>query len=71
VGGSPEIVTDGVTGFLVPPSDPDAMARKLLTYVDHPALAETHGGAGKRRVDERFSLSAMLAAYREIYDALA
>lgn len=71
VGGSPEIVEDGVTGLLVPPSDPEAMAAKLMAYVDDPGLAEAHGSAGHARVLERFSLAAMLDNYRRVYDALA
>jgi sugar transferase (PEP-CTERM/EpsH1 system associated) len=71
VGGSPEIVEDGVTGTLVPPSDPEAMAARLMTYVDDPGLAAAHGRAGHARVLERFSLAAMLDNYRRVYDDLA
>jgi sugar transferase (PEP-CTERM/EpsH1 system associated) len=71
VGGSPEIVEDGVTGSLVPPSDPEAMAARLLAYVDDPGLAVAHGRAGHARVLERFSLAAMLDNYRRVYDDLA
>ena len=70
VGGSPEIVVDGVTGFLVPRADPAAMAARLLAYLDQPGLASAHGQAGLARVQERFSLAAMMAAYGRVYDAL-
>ncbi len=70
VGGSPEIVVDGVTGFLVPRADPSAMAARLEAYVDDPALAVAHGQAGLARVREKFSLGAMMSAYGQVYDAL-
>jgi sugar transferase (PEP-CTERM/EpsH1 system associated) len=70
VGGSPEIVVEGVTGFLVPRGDAGAMAARLGDYVDQPALAAAHGQAGLARIQERFSLAAMMAAYSRVYDAL-
>lgn len=70
VGGNPEIVEDGVTGALVPPADPDAMAQRLLDYVDAPAMVEAQGKAGRARAVERFSLTEMVDGYRRIYDSL-
>jgi glycosyltransferase involved in cell wall biosynthesis len=59
-----------VTGFLVPRGDAGAMAARLGDYVDQPALAAAHGQAGLARIQERFSLAAMMAAYSRVYDAL-
>lgn len=70
VGGTPEIVEDGVTGTLVPPSDSEAMAHGLLTYVDNPVMAETQGSAGRARALDCFSLSGMVESYGRIYDDL-
>lgn len=70
VGGNPEIVEEGVTGLLVPPSDPEALAASLLAYVDDPARARAHGEAGRARALQKFSLSAMLEAYGAIYGDL-
>lgn len=70
VGGSPEIVVDGITGFLVPRADPAAMAARLRAYLEQPGLAAAHGQAGLARVQESFSLAAMMAAYGRVYDAL-
>jgi sugar transferase (PEP-CTERM/EpsH1 system associated) len=67
VGGNPEIVKEGVTGTLVPPSDPATMADRLLAYVDDPGRAEAHGSAGLARVLEKFSMAAMLDGYGAIY----
>ncbi len=58
VAGIPEAVVDGVTGFLVPPSDPAAVADRIARLVGNPALARRLGAAGRSRVLERFDRSA-------------
>jgi glycosyltransferase involved in cell wall biosynthesis len=54
VGAIPEVVDDGVTGLLVPPRDPSALAAAIRTLAEDPALRERLGRAGRRRVLERF-----------------
>lgn len=54
VSGIPEVVEDGVTGWLVPPEDPEALAATLARVLDDPDEARRRGEAGRRRVDERF-----------------
>lgn len=68
VGGNPELVIDGETGLLVPPSDPNAMADALKNYVLNPELMIRHGKAGRRRVEENFSILKMVKAYISIYE---
>ena len=58
VAGIPEAVVDGVTGFLVPPSDPAAVADRTARLVENPALAHRLGAAGRSRVLERFDRAA-------------
>ena len=58
VAGIPEAVVDGVTGFLVPPSDPAAVADRIARLVENPALARRLGAAGRSRVLERFDRAA-------------
>jgi sugar transferase (PEP-CTERM/EpsH1 system associated) len=70
VGGIPEVVDDGVTGILVPPSDPDAMAAALDRYATSPDMASQHGAAGRERVLRKYSMTAMVAAYQGMYDSL-
>lgn len=70
VGGTPEIVEEGQTGLLVPPSDPAAMAQAIRTYVDIPALLLAHGQAGRRRVEQSFSMQSMVQGYLQVYDSL-
>jgi sugar transferase (PEP-CTERM/EpsH1 system associated) len=67
VGGNLELVDDGVTGRLVPTQSPDAIAAALASYVDDRALIQRHGGAGRKRVEERFSIDAMVTQYSELY----
>jgi sugar transferase (PEP-CTERM/EpsH1 system associated) len=70
VGGIPEVVTEGEHGALVPAGDVGALAAALARYSSDPALARTHGAAGRIRVEQRFSMRAMLTAYTGLYDAL-
>jgi sugar transferase (PEP-CTERM/EpsH1 system associated) len=70
VGGIPEVIEDGVTGCVVPPSDAQAMAAALERYVRDPALAARHGAAGRERVLRKYNMTAMVAAYQSLYDDL-
>jgi sugar transferase (PEP-CTERM/EpsH1 system associated) len=70
VGGIPEVIDDGVQGFLVPVGDAEALAEALARYATDPDLRARHGRGGRARVEERFSMRAMLAAYDELYAGL-
>ena len=67
LGGIPEIVEDGVTGYLVPPGDVDALRDRLADLLAHPRRAAAMGVAARARVLERFTWQACaarcLAAY--------
>jgi sugar transferase (PEP-CTERM/EpsH1 system associated) len=67
VGGNPAAVEDGVTGLLVPPRDPGALARAITTIARDPERARRMGREGRRRVEERFSLEAARRANEEVY----
>ena len=68
VGGIPEMITDGVTGLLVPPHEPAALAAGIVRLlVDHP-LADTLGRAGHDLVHDRFCIQLMVNAVEAIYD---
>ena len=68
VGGIPEMVEDGVTGLLVAPRDPDALADAIVRLLtDHP-LADTLGRNGYRLVRDRFCVERMVAAYEVLYE---
>lgn len=70
VGGIPEVVVDGETGTLVPPSDHRALAAALARYIQEPALATQQGAAGRKRIEQTYSLAGMVSAYAQLYDKL-
>lgn len=67
VGGTPEVVTDGETGLLVPASDPAALADALGRLADSPALRRELGAAGRARVEARFTLGRMVDQVEALY----
>jgi glycosyltransferase involved in cell wall biosynthesis len=70
IGGTDEAVVDGVTGILVPPSDPAALAQAIRTVLADPQLAARLGGAGRARVHEAFTTQAMVRGVEAVYDEL-
>lgn len=68
IGGSIEQVADGETGFLVPPSDPAALADKLTILLADEVLRKRFGAAAKRRIVEHFPLAGMVAKIERLYD---
>lgn len=62
IGEIPEVVADGVTGLLVPPSDPAALAAAIDRLAADPAAARRMGAAARERMTERHSWSHVLAA---------
>jgi sugar transferase (PEP-CTERM/EpsH1 system associated) len=70
VGGIPELVQDGATGTLVPAGDPEQLALALASYVSDSARVRLHGLAGRARVEQHYSIAAMLASYLALYDGL-
>ena len=69
VGGLPEIISDGETGMLVPPGDPEAMAAAIVRLLGDREVAQSLGTAGRKLIGERYTVeaqaSAMAAFYRE------
>lgn len=55
VGSLPEVVTDGVTGFVVPPNDSGALARRIASLLDNPEAVREMGARGRASVVERFT----------------
>jgi glycosyltransferase involved in cell wall biosynthesis len=70
-GAPPEVVQDGVTGYVVNPLDTTAFADRLLGLLTAPERARQMGEAGHQRVLERFQLSDYLDAHEAIYGRLA
>ena len=68
VGGNGELLEQGVTGRLVASQDVDAMARAMLDDFVSPEVAQGRGRAARIEVETRFSIDAMVAAYRDFYE---
>jgi glycosyltransferase involved in cell wall biosynthesis len=67
-GGPEEIVDDGITGRLVPPNSPGALADAIEALVSDSALRARLGPAGRAVVERKFSLQSMVNGYAGIYD---
>jgi glycosyltransferase involved in cell wall biosynthesis len=70
VGGVPDIVEDGVTGLLVEPRDPAALAAAISGLLGDPARAAQIGEAGRERQLRDFTLAAMAARVGDLYEEL-
>ena len=68
VGGVPELVEDGVTGFLVPVGNPRALAEALQKVLDGSELRHRMGHAGREKALREFSLDDMLRKTRQVYE---
>lgn len=71
VGGTPELVRDGVTGMLAPPGSPGALARRMEDVLADPARARRMGERGRRVVQREFDVRQMRLGYDALYDELA
>ena len=70
VQGLAEVVTDAVTGLLVPADDAEALAEALGTLATDPALAARLAEQGSREAAERFSVAGYRTAMTRIVDEL-
>ena len=71
VGGIPEVVVDGETGFLVPPRDPEALAAAIVRLLADRGLREKMGAAGLARVQSAFSAEHMVKNTLAVYSRVA
>ena len=67
VGGVPEVFTDGVEGFLVPPRDVKTMAARALEILSDPAKREKMGMAARRRASTQFCSTKIIPLYEDLY----
>jgi glycosyltransferase involved in cell wall biosynthesis len=68
VGGIPEMIQDGVTGLLVPPHDPDALAAAIIRLLQDHSYADMLARAGHDLVHDRFCIDLMVRAVETIYE---
>jgi len=70
VGGNPELVENGVNGFLVDPSDPVQMADRVMGYISRPDIIVRHGEQGRKLAVDKFSINAMVQKYESVYNVI-
>jgi N-acetyl-alpha-D-glucosaminyl L-malate synthase BshA len=69
VGGLPEVITDGVTGFLYRPDDVPGMAESAIAILSDPAAHARIAAAGVRLATERFSANQIVPQYEALYES--
>lgn len=70
VGGTPEVIADGETGYLVPAGDAGAFAQRILLLAQNSFLREQMGRLARQRMQERFSFAAQAQAYQRLLERL-
>jgi glycosyltransferase involved in cell wall biosynthesis len=68
--GNPEVVINGVTGFLVPPRDPEILAERILELLKDENLRKRMGGAGRKRIEEEFTIKRTISETERLYEEL-
>jgi glycosyltransferase involved in cell wall biosynthesis len=69
VGSLPEVVEDGVTGWVVPPNDAAALRKAMRVALEDAGTAEAFGAAGRRRVEDLFTWEAVARRCLKAYSA--
>lgn len=70
VGGVPEVVLNGETGFLVPPQDHAVLAHQIELLLRDPVQGTTMGKAGRQLIVRDYSMESMLTKTEELYSSL-
>lgn len=64
----PELIEDGVNGYLCEIGDVDEFADKINLFADSPSLRQTAGQANRALIEERFTLDQMISNYRSLFE---
>ena len=70
VGGTPEVVEDGASGYLVPPGDPGALAQRIRDALASGERRRAMGRRGRERVRREFSFGSQARAYERLFHSL-
>jgi phosphatidylinositol alpha-1,6-mannosyltransferase len=65
-GGAPEVIQDGVTGYLVPHGDPAQLATSIDALLSNPESARQMGARGRERVEREFRFNVFAKAFKKI-----
>jgi glycosyltransferase involved in cell wall biosynthesis len=70
LGSGPELIRDGREGILVSPDNPEQIADAIIRLLDDDALSKQLSEAGRRRVQEKFTMERLLPLNQEFYTNL-
>jgi glycosyltransferase involved in cell wall biosynthesis len=70
VGGTPEVVEDGSSGYLVPPGDPEALARRIVDSLLSEEERQSMGQRGRKRILTEFTFAAQSNRYQQLWRGL-
>ena len=70
VGGIPECILDGQTGFLVPERDEQALVQRMTELLDDPLARRQMGIAGRALIERQFDIQRQTEALENLYDSL-
>ncbi|MEO1761671.1 MAG: glycosyltransferase [Cyanobacteria bacterium J06629_18] len=70
-GGIPELVEDGISGFLVPERDEKAIAQKLIYLIEHPEIWEKMGLSGRKKVETHYDTDKLNSELVEMYQQIS
>jgi len=70
VGGIPEVIENGKSGFLVPPGNPSLLAEAILRIVSDPDTVTTMGLLGRERVEKMFTVEVMAKSYERFFEKI-
>jgi glycosyltransferase involved in cell wall biosynthesis len=70
VGGIPAVITDDYNGLLVPPENPERLAKQIITVLQNPDLADRLAAAASQTIQEKYSASVMHHKTIDLYQSL-
>jgi len=70
IGGLPEVIEDGVTGFLHPPDDLDGMVRSALRLLAEPQLHAAMAAAARTVARDRYTDERVVPSYEDFYEEI-
>ena len=71
VGGMPELVENGISGLVVPPLDPDALAGAITSLATNAQLCQTLGKAARRRIESNFNINQTIEEMSNLFREMA
>lgn len=71
VGGVPDVIEDGINGFLVPPGESRAIHERIMLLIDKPDQMKRFSRAGKETVNSRYNVRDWCRRIEQMYDSLA